>query len=140
MHVRHNECVHFFGWEAWIKRMTTNIMVWCSLHCDRRSVDKFVSVSGTPLKPMTRFDLYNFFRNNYFVAVLVQRPLWRHDASVTCSAIGNWSGSRRTINLILPSHMRLMCSFFVVPYVSQGLRWRYSNPSPHEDDNTDFIL
>jgi hypothetical protein len=36
----------------------------------------------------------------------------------------------RTNNHTLPSHQRL-CSLFVAPYDSQGLRWRYSNPPPH---------
>jgi hypothetical protein len=34
-------------------------------------------------------------------------------------------------NHTLPSHLRL-CSLFVASYDSQGLRWKYSNPPPHE--------
>jgi hypothetical protein len=35
-----------------------------------------------------------------------------------------------TSNHILPSHPSL-CSLSVASYDSQGLRWKYSNPSPH---------
>jgi hypothetical protein len=38
--------------------------------------------------------------------------------------------SLRNNNHTLPSHLGL-CSLFVASYVSQGLRWRYSNPPPH---------
>jgi hypothetical protein len=84
--------------------------------------------------------LHPFFRDNYFVVLLVGCPLWWEDASVTCSAIGDWSGSRRTYNHILPSQLRLLSYLFVASYESQGLRWRFSNPPPHGDDNTDFTL
>jgi hypothetical protein len=40
--------------------------------------------------------------------------------------------SLRTNSHTLPSHLRL-CSLFVASYDSQGLRWRYSNRTPHGD-------
>jgi hypothetical protein len=51
--------------------------------------------------------------------------------SVTCSEIGGWSGSWRTYNRTLRSHLRLLCSLFVSSYDFQGLRLRYSNPPQH---------
>jgi hypothetical protein len=89
---------------------------------------QLVFVSGTYLGPMTKFYLYAFFRDDYFPAVLAVCPLWREDGSATCSAIGDWSGSRRTHNHTLLSHLRLLCSLFVFLYGSQELCWRYSNP------------
>jgi hypothetical protein len=39
--------------------------------------------------------------------VSVGRPLWREDGSAICSVITQWSGSRRTRNHTLLSHLRL---------------------------------
>jgi hypothetical protein len=61
----------------------------------------------------------------------VGRPLWREDGSVICSAICQWSESRRTQNSTLLSHLRLLGSLSVASYDSQGLRWKYSYPPPH---------
>jgi hypothetical protein len=41
---------------------------------------------GLPPGPMTRFYPYPFFSDNCFVVVLVGRPFWREDGSVTYSA------------------------------------------------------
>jgi hypothetical protein len=45
------------------------------LHCDRRSVDQFALVSGSPLGLTTRFYPYLFFSDNFFVVVPVGRRL-----------------------------------------------------------------
>jgi hypothetical protein len=37
----------------------------------------------------------------------MERPLWREEGSIVCSAITQWSESRRTRNRILLSHLRL---------------------------------
>jgi hypothetical protein len=47
-----------------------------------------------------------------------------------CSAICQWSQSRRTRNHALLS---LLGSLSVASYDSQGLRWKYSCPPPHGD-------
>jgi hypothetical protein len=39
--------------------------------------------------------------------VLVERPIWREDGPVVCSAIIQWSESRKTSNHTLLSHLRL---------------------------------
>jgi hypothetical protein len=57
-----------------------------SLSYGQRSVDQFVSVSGSLFGPMTRFYPYPFFSVNCFV-LPIGRPLWREDGSVTYSAI-----------------------------------------------------
>jgi hypothetical protein len=54
------------------------------------------------------------------------RPLWREDVSVICSAI-----CRGTVVLLL-SQVRLLSYLFVASYDTQGLRWKYSNPLPHD--------
>jgi hypothetical protein len=91
--------------------------------------------------------------------VSVGRPLWREDGSAICSVIAQWSGSRRTRNHTLLSHLRvpqpggpgsriyipqeqggpLIPPGHWIPFTSSlttrllrltGLRWRYSNPPP----------
>jgi hypothetical protein len=57
--------------------------------------------------------------------------LWRKNGSVVCSAICQWSESRRTHNHKLLSHLRLLGSLSVASSDSQGLRWKYYNPPPH---------
>jgi hypothetical protein len=59
------------------------------------------------------------------------RPLWREDGSVICTAICLWSGSRKTHNHSLLSHLRLLGSLSVASYDLQGLRWKYSYQPPH---------
>jgi hypothetical protein len=44
---------------------------------------------------------------NFCCLVSAGRPLWREDGSAVCSAITQWSKSRRTCNHILLSHLRL---------------------------------
>jgi hypothetical protein len=48
------------------------------------------------------------------------RPLWGEDGSVICSAICQWSESRRTHNHTLLSHLRLLGSISAASYDSQG--------------------
>jgi hypothetical protein len=99
--------------------------------CDRRSVDPPVLVSGTPLRPMTRFFFLLSFAGQLLWSFILGRPLWREDGSVICSSICQWSESRRTRNLTLLSHLRLLGSLSAASYDSQGLRWKYSNPPSH---------
>jgi hypothetical protein len=75
-----------------------------SLSYGRRSVDKFILVSGSPLGPATRFYPYPFFSDNCFVVLPLGRPLWREDGSVTYSAIADWSGHWGPISI----HYRLI--------------------------------
>jgi hypothetical protein len=63
------------------------------------------------------------------ITVEVFYPLWREDGSVICSAICQWSESRRTHNHTWLSHLRLLGSLSVTSYDSQGLRWKYSTLS-----------
>jgi hypothetical protein len=66
------------------------------------------------------------------------RPLWGEDGSVICSAICQWSESRRTHNHTLLSHLRLLGSLSVASYDSLGLRCRYFNPPPHGENAESF--
>jgi hypothetical protein len=59
---------------------------------------------GTPLGLMTRF----FFFRTIALPLILERPLWREDGSLICSAICQWSESLRTHNCILLSHLRLL--------------------------------
>jgi hypothetical protein len=80
----------------------------CSLFCCRRSFDQFVLVSGTG--SMTKFYLYLFFRNNHFV-VLVGRS--SREDRLQRRAVTNRPGSRRTLDHILLSSLRLLFSLSV---------------------------
>jgi hypothetical protein len=104
-----------------------------SSSCGRQSVEQFVWISGLPLGPMTRFYLFLFSFDNYFVVLHWAPSLTR---GRVCNLQYNRSlvRSLRTNNHTLPSHLRLY-SLFVVSYDSQGLWWRYSNLPPHWEDN-----
>jgi hypothetical protein len=101
-----------------------------SLSYGRRSVDQFVLVSDSPLGPSPDF---------FFILSLVTIALLFscRAPSLTRGQVCNLQCNRclvrllKTNNHTLPSHLRL-CSLFVASYDSQGLRWRYSNPPPHE--------
>jgi hypothetical protein len=80
---------------------------------------------------MTRF----FFYTTIILLFVLGRPLWREDGSAICSAVCQWSESRRTRNHTLLSRLRLLGSLSVASYDSQGLRWRYSYPPPHGANN-----
>jgi hypothetical protein len=78
--------------QIYLQALGLGVICGGGLSYGRRSVDQFVLLSGSPLGPMARFYLYPFFSDNYFLVLPVGRPLWREDESVTCSAIGDWSG------------------------------------------------
>jgi hypothetical protein len=66
----------------------------------------------------------------------VERPLWREDGSIICSAMTHWLESLGTHNHTLLSHLRLPQPGGPGPHFRHllrlsGLRWRYSNPPPH---------
>jgi hypothetical protein len=76
--------------------------------------------SGSPVWPMTRFYLYPFFSDIYFVVLPVGHPLWREDGPVTYSAIADLSGHWRPITI----HNRLISD--CVPSSSPlTTRWDY---------------
>jgi hypothetical protein len=108
-----------------------NKRVELSLYYGRRSVDQFFLISGLPLGPLTRFYLYLFSSDNYFILLSMASSLTRKRV---CSLQCNHSLVRplTTNNHTLLFHPRL-CSLSVASYDSQGLRWRYSNPPPHGD-------
>jgi hypothetical protein len=69
---------------------------------DGQSVSQYVLVSGTPLGPMTRFFFFLSFAGELLCSSS-WGALWREDGSVICSAICQWSKSRRTHNHTLLS-------------------------------------
>jgi hypothetical protein len=74
---------------------------------------------------------FSFLMSEDCFSLLLGRPLWREDGSAICSAICQWSESRRTRNNALLSHLRLLGSLSVASYDSQRLRRKYSYPPPH---------
>jgi hypothetical protein len=76
---------------------------------------------------------FPFFCRVIALRFVLGLPLWREDGSVICSAICQWSESRRTHIHALLSPLRLLGSLSVASYDSQGLRWKYSYPPPHGD-------
>jgi hypothetical protein len=105
----------------------------------RTAVSRPVRLSiGFPFGPMTRFYPYPFFSDNCFGCSSCRAP------SLTRGQVCNLQCNRwlvrslRTNNHTLPSHLRL-CSLFVASYNSQGLRWRYSNPLPHESATVAYL-
>jgi hypothetical protein len=99
------------------------------LMLDWWSVGLSAMFSSTSLGLMTRF--FSFFCRKIALLFVLGRPLWREDGSVICSAICQWSESRRARNHTLLSHLRLLGSFSFASCDSQWLRWKYSNPPPH---------
>jgi hypothetical protein len=95
----------------------------------------------TPLwGPWPDFPFSFLLPKNCFALRLSLRPLWRGDVCVICSAICQWSESRRTHNPTLLSHLRLLGSLSVASYDSQGLRCKYSHPPPHGDICIDILI
>jgi hypothetical protein len=94
---------------------------------DWRSVSQYVLVLGTPLGPMARFFFFLLFCRKIALLFVFGRPLWREEGAVICSAICQWSESRRFHNHTLLPHLRLL------GYDSQGLWWRYPYPPPHRE-------
>jgi hypothetical protein len=72
--------------------------------------------------PHDQIFLFPFFCRTIALFLVLGRPLWREDGSVICSAICQWSESRRTHNHTLLSHLRLLHSFSIASYDPQGLR------------------
>jgi hypothetical protein len=75
--------------------------------------------------------LFPFFCRTIVLLFVLGPPLWREDGSVICSAICQWSESRKTHNHTLLSRLRLLGSLSFASYDSQGLWWKYSNPTPN---------
>jgi hypothetical protein len=73
-----------------------------------------------PFQAHDQILLVPFIYRKIALLFVLGRPLWREDRSVTCSAIGQWSESRRTRNHTLLSHLRLLGSLSVASYDSQG--------------------
>jgi hypothetical protein len=86
---------------------------------------------GHPFWAHDQILLFSFLRRKIALLFILGRPLWREDGSVICSAICQWSESRRTHNHTFLSHLRLLGSLPVASYGSQRLRWKYSYPPPH---------
>jgi hypothetical protein len=107
----------------------TSAEIWSwSSSCGRQSVDQFVLVSGLLLGSTTRFYLLFLLTITFFFLPRAPSLTRGRICNLQCNS---WPvRSLRTNNHILPSHLR-QCSLLVASYVSQGLRWRYSNPSPH---------
>jgi hypothetical protein len=55
--------------------------------CCRRSVDQFVCVTCSLWAPWSDFTFFFLSFDNYFLVLLVGRPLWREDGPVVYSAI-----------------------------------------------------
>jgi hypothetical protein len=70
---------------------------------------------GHPFGAHDQILLFPFFCRKIALLFVLGRPLWREDGSVICSAIYQWSESRRTHNHTLLPHLRL----------HWGLRSRY---------------
>jgi hypothetical protein len=107
-----------------------------SSYCGRQSIDQFVLVSSLTLGSLTRFFLVLLFSFDcYFILFPMASSLTRKRVcSLEC--VHSLVRSLTTNNHALPSHLRL-CSLSVASYDSQGLRWKYSNHSPHGESSSD---
>jgi hypothetical protein len=113
------------GWSNWCACVEVEIEAEVTL---RLTVSQSVSMSWcrAPLwGPWPDFTFFFLLPENCF-ALRLGNTLWREDGSVICSAICQWSESRRTHNHTLLSHLRLPSSLSIAPYNSQRLRWKYS--------------
>jgi hypothetical protein len=88
---------------------------------------------GHPFGAYDQILLFPLFCRKIALFFVLERPLWREDGSIICSAICQWLESRRTHNHTLLCHLRLLGSLSVASYDSQGLRWKDSYPPPHGD-------
>jgi hypothetical protein len=108
----------------------TKTLSWVDVLNDGQSA--YQSWCRAPLwDPWPDFTFSILFFRKIAMLFFLGRPLWREEGSVFCSTICQWSESRRTHNHTLLSHLRLLGSLSIASYDSQGLRWKYSNPSPH---------
>jgi hypothetical protein len=94
--------------------------------------------TGQPFGAHNQILLFPFYCWKIALLFVLGRPLWRKHRSVIYSANCQWSGSRRTHNHTLLSNLRLLGSLSVASYDSQGLRWMYSYPPPHGDNEHGF--
>jgi hypothetical protein len=94
---------------------------------------------GHPFGAHDQILLSPFFCRKIASLFVFRYPLWREDGSVNCTAICQWSESRRTHNHTLLSHLRLLGSLSVTSHESQGLRWKYSTLSD-ERTGLSFVL
>jgi hypothetical protein len=105
----------------------TQMTSWsCQTTCDcedtcQRSAYPILSV--IVIVEISAFKVYilnfPFFCRKIALLIVLGRPLWREDGSVICSAICQWSESRRTHNRTLLSHLRLLGSLSVASYDSR---------------------
>jgi hypothetical protein len=102
---------------------------WVDVTTDGQSA--YPSWCRAPLWAHDQILLFPFFCRTIALLFDLRRPPWREAGSAICSAICQWSESRRTRNHTLLSHLRLLSFLFIASYNSQGLRWKYSNPPPH---------
>jgi hypothetical protein len=127
------KCLQFISTDCLNKGARCRVVCWgtmsLSWFCDRRSVGLGV---GHPFVAHDQI-FFPFFCRKIVLLSVLGRTLWREDGSVSCSAICQWSESRRTHKFTLLSHLRLLGSLSVASYDSQGLRWKYSNPPPQGD-------
>jgi hypothetical protein len=65
---------------------------------------------------------FSFLLSENCFSLLLGRPLWQEDGSAICSAVCQWSESRRTCNHTLLSPLRLLGSLSIASYDSQRLR------------------
>jgi hypothetical protein len=115
------------------KRVRSRRWSWSYFTTDGRSVS--TSWCRAPLwGPWPDFTFSFLLKKNCF-ALRFGKPSLTRGRSIICSAICQWSESRRTRNHTLLSHLRLSGSLSVASYDSQGLRWKYSYPPPHGDRN-----
>jgi hypothetical protein len=68
---------------------------------------------GHPFGAHDQILLFPFSCRKIALLFVLGHPLWREDGSVICSAISQWSESRRTRNHTLLSHLRLLVSLSV---------------------------
>jgi hypothetical protein len=116
----------------------------------------YFTIDCLGVEPTLGLAIRYYFLSESCCLVSMGCPLWREEGSAVCSAITQWSESRRTRNHTLLSHFRLpqlggpgariyipqeqggpvippgTGSLYVASYDSQGyVRRRYSNPPPH---------
>jgi hypothetical protein len=90
---------------------------------DSQSVSQSVCLGvGHPFGAHDQILLFPFFPLTFALLLILGRPFWREDRFAICSAICQWSESRRTHNRTFLSYLRLLGSLSVASYDSQGLR------------------
>jgi uncharacterized iron-regulated membrane protein len=82
----------------------------------RLTASQYVLVLGTPFGPHYQIVLFPFFCLKIALFFVLGHLLWWEDGSVICSAICQWSESRRNHNHTLLTHLRLPGSLSVASY------------------------